>query len=249
MDQSAVVDPFAAVPEHQQDQPVVAAVPSPEVVTAPPETQQAPPSPATPTISAADYDALRAKLSDNETLLAQIREAAEQQRQQREAQQFETSIRDQLKESLAALAHIDSPDELAEKLYPNIQQLITKAVQARDAEWQKEWQQEAVPYQTHYRAQTLMKELALPETLYDTLVRFPDWNAMQAVAQAYRAASTQTTGQQQQDAITRQREQARASGVHAVGGVTVGAPPAQEFKDGSPTDAHVLSALQSILAR
>ncbi len=250
MDQSAVVDPFAAVPEHQQDQPVAPAVPSPEPVTTPPATEQPAPTmtaPEAPIISAEELQVLRTKLSDNESLLAQIREAAETQRKQREADQFAATTKDRLKETLTSLAHIDSTDELATRLYPFLEQQIAAAIQARDAEWQAEWQQEAVPYQTHYRANHLIKELHLPDTMYDTLVRFPDWNTMQAVAQAYRSASSTTASQQQQDAITRQREQARAAGVHAVGGVSGGSTPPVEYKDLTVESA--VPILAKLLAR
>lgn len=247
----AVVDPSApdALLDSLNQAPETSSA-VPDAIVAPPAEVPSPspiPEPTAPVIDPAEYQRLQTELASKQDLISQIEQAAQEQRRHAEEQRFAQQGQGTLKQVLDHFSNVDSTDALATNLWPYVEQIIQGAIESRDAEWQERWTSEAVPYQTQYRADHLIRELGLPAEVRDSLLQIPDWNQMHNYAQSLKSALAQQAVDQRQTQITQQRDQQRASGVHAVGGVTGRPAPPREYKEMSARDS--VPFLQELLSR
>ena len=235
----AVVDPSAPealtgdVLEQAPEQ--LSAVP--DGVASPPEPPPIPsPEPQPLTIDPAEFQklkeqlaALQPELESKRDLLSKIESAAQDQRREHEARRLVEQGQGTLKQVFDHFSNVDSTDTLAANVWPYVEQMINRAVESRDAEWQTQWQTEAVPYQTQYWAADLITKFNLPPEVRDDLLQFNDYGPMHTYAQRLQTAYTQRATQAKTDQVTQQREKQRASGVHAVAGVPGRTVPEREY--------------------
>lgn len=199
-------------------------------------------------ITREQYEQLQQQLAERDTLLANLRQMAEEQEAARREQEWQSGLKTKLQSTLKRAIDNGSDEEIIDAAY----EVLTSELGTVKQNYEGQMNSYVEDVRSAFWAATmpgfaedLVKQHNLPSEVKNDLLQFKTEQEMTTYALRVKAALNTVQTAAQRQAVEQEVQQRRESGVNAMGGMQGGSNQPRTFEPGTTTS--LAGALHKIL--